>query len=141
MPAASKKKPTRTAPVPARKRPAPARAAAPEPRPLDVPAPMPKVAKTRTAAAAAEAVKPSDGGDKASKARKPKLVRDSFTIPKDEYAAIDTLKERAARGGRPAKKSELLRAGLQLLARLDDAAFTAAVAAVPAVKTGRPAKG
>jgi hypothetical protein len=102
---------------------------------------MHKVAKTRTAAAAAEAVKTSDGGDKASKARKPKLVRDSFTIPKDEYAAIDTLKERAARGGRPAKKSELLRAGLQLLARLDDAAFTAAVAAVPAVKTGRPAKG
>ena len=32
---------------------------------------------------------------KLEKIKKPKLVRDSFTIPKDEYAAIDSLKQRA----------------------------------------------
>lgn len=78
--------------------------------------------------------------DKADKPRKPKLVRDSFTIPKDEYAVLEALKERAARLGRPTKKSEMLRAGVQALALMPDAAFLARVGAVPAVKTGRPAK-
>lgn len=76
----------------------------------------------------------------AERPKKPKLVRDSFTIPKAEYAVIGALKERAIRLGRPAKKSELLRAGIQLLAAAPDAGFAAALAAVPAIKTGRPAK-
>jgi hypothetical protein len=42
--------------------------------------------------------------------------------------------------GIPAKKSELLRAGIKALAALNDAAFAAAMQAVPAIKTGRPAK-
>jgi hypothetical protein len=46
------------------------------------------------------------------KARKDKLVRDSFTIPKVEYALIDELKRRAAKLNSPIKKSELLRAGV-----------------------------
>src|SRR3989344_5777764 len=48
-----------------------------------------------------------------TKAKKPKLVRDSFTIPKDEYAVIETLKQRSAALAQPVKKSELLRAGLK----------------------------
>lgn len=72
------------------------------------------------------------------KARKPKLVRDSFTIPKSEYAAIDALKTRAIAQGSSVKKSELLRAGLMLLVKADEAAFKAAIAAVPSLKTGRP---
>ena len=71
--------------------------------------------------------------------KKPKLVRDSFTIPKTEFAAIDTLKTRAISMGTSVKKSELLRAGLMLLTGLSDAAFKAAIAAVPTLKTGRPA--
>ena len=84
--------------------------------------------------------KPEAAGDKAEKARKPKLVRDSFTMPKDEYAVLDQLKSRAAKLGRPTKKSEVLRAGVQALAAMGDAAFLATVTAVPAIKTGRPAK-
>ncbi len=96
-------------------------------------------------AQAAKPVKPAKAakdakGEKAEKARKPKLVRDSFTIPKTEYAVLDALKLRAARAGSPAKKSELLRAGIMALAGLDEAGFLAAVSAVPALKTGRPAK-
>ena len=73
------------------------------------------------------------------KSRKPKLVRDSFTIPKSEYAAIDVLKTRAIAQGTSVKKSELLRAGLMTLAFMPDAAFAKALADVPALKTGRPA--
>lgn len=75
-----------------------------------------------------------------AKAKKPKLVRDSFTVPKDEYAAIDGLKLRAAQQGHVVKKSELLRAGLKLLSGLDDKQLLAALQAVPSIKTGRPAK-
>lgn len=70
--------------------------------------------------------------------KKPKLVRDSFTIPKTEFAAIETLKNRAIALGTSVKKSELLRAGLMALQALNDAAYKAALAAVPTLKTGRP---
>lgn len=74
-----------------------------------------------------------------SAGKKPKLVRDSFTIPKAEYAVIDTLKGRALKLGVGVKKSELLRAGLMLLQQLSDTRFKAAMASVPTIKTGRPA--
>lgn len=77
---------------------------------------------------------------KEARAKKPKLVRDSFTIPKDEYAIIETLKKRADSLAQPAKKSELLRAGLKVLAELSDAALRTALQAVPSIKTGRPTK-
>lgn len=80
----------------------------------------------------------TDSNDKEAKVRKSKLVRDSFTIPKDEYLMLDLLKQRTAQLGQPAKKSELLRAGIKLLAGLSDAALRKAVSAVPAIKTGRP---
>jgi hypothetical protein len=70
--------------------------------------------------------------------KKPKLVRDSFTIPKTEFAAIDTLKTRAITLGTSVKKSELLRAGLMALQGLSDMAYKAALSAVPTLKTGRP---
>lgn len=76
----------------------------------------------------------------ADKDKKPKLVRDSFTIPKNEYAALDNLKARALAAGVAIKKSELLRAGLMTLCFMSDAAFKSALAAVPTLKTGRPAQ-
>jgi hypothetical protein len=77
-----------------------------------------------------------DGG----KPKKPKLLRDSFTIPKAEYEVLATLKARAAKAGRPVKKSELLRAGIKALAALPDLAFVSALIAVPPLKTRRAAK-
>ena len=73
------------------------------------------------------------------KAKKPKLVRDSFTIPKAEYTVLDDLKLRSIALAQPIKKSELLRAGIKALAAMSDAAFQAALKAVPTIKTGRPA--
>ena len=69
---------------------------------------------------------------------KPRLVRDSFTIPKSEYAVLEALKLRAANLTRPTKKSELLRAGIGALAAMPDKAFLAALNSVPSLKTGRP---
>lgn len=74
------------------------------------------------------------------KQKKPKLVRDSFTIPKAEYSALADLKQRAGKLASPAKKSELLRAGIKALATMGDNPFLAALKAVPAIKTGRPNK-
>lgn len=101
--------------------------------------PTKPAAKPARAGRVAKAEKP-EKPEKAEKPRKPKLVRDSFTIPKGEYAVLQDLKQRAGRLGRPSKKSEVLRAGVQALAAMTDAAFLARVSAVPTVKTGRPAK-
>lgn len=73
-----------------------------------------------------------------AKMKKPKLVRDSFTMPKDEYVVIDALKLRAGKLGRSVKKSELLRAGIKVLAAQSDIQFQAALSEVPTIKTGRP---
>jgi hypothetical protein len=75
-----------------------------------------------------------------TKVKKPKLVRDSFTIPKPEYLVLDALKARANHLASPAKKGELLRAGIKALAAMSDAALLVALKAVPAIKTGRPVK-
>ncbi len=77
---------------------------------------------------------------KSGKAPKIKLKRDSFTMPESEYAQIATLKKRLLGCGSAARKSELLRAGLALLAGLKDADLVAVLARVEKVKTGRPAK-
>jgi hypothetical protein len=132
---------------------APARKAAPKPAVSKVatpkaPAankPAAKAPATKRTASKAIVAKPAAAKPVASKptkveakSKKPKLVRDSFTIPKDEYAGIDTLKERSVALGRPAKKSELLRAGLMALLAMSPNALHAALEAVPTIKTGRP---
>ncbi len=75
---------------------------------------------------------------KPAKVKKPKLVRDSFTIPKDEYVVVDSMKVRAGKLGQAVKKSELLRAGVKALAAMSDIQFKAALNNVPTIKTGRP---
>lgn len=72
------------------------------------------------------------------KTPKIKMERDSFTMPKIEYAQFDVLKERLLKLEQPAKKSELLRAGIMHLAAMTDAALKAAMSKVPTIKTGRP---
>lgn len=69
-----------------------------------------------------------------------KMERDSFTMPKAEYAQFYVLKERLTKLGQPAKKSELLRAGIMLLTAMTDAALKTAMSKVPTIKTGRPKK-
>lgn len=76
--------------------------------------------------------------DKAGKPEKP--VRDSFTMPAADFALVAVLKSRALEARRPAKKSELLRAGLHALHGLSPAALAKALDALAPVKAGRPKK-
>lgn len=77
---------------------------------------------------------------KPAKPKKIKMVRDSMSIPKDEYTVLQDLKVRASKLGMSVKKTEVLRAGIKALASLSDAALLTSLKAVPSLKTGRPAK-
>jgi hypothetical protein len=67
-----------------------------------------------------------------------KLVRDSFTMPAEDFGLIAQLKERALEFRRPTKKSELLRAGLQVLAGLEKSDLHEALEQLRPLKPGRP---
>jgi hypothetical protein len=102
-------------------------------------------AKAKSSPAKAPQTKTSDKKKpatpaKAVKEKKVKVVRDSFTLPKNELLQITEMKKRAMALGVEVKKSELIRAGLQALMGMADTAFKQAMAKVPTIKTGRPAK-
>ncbi len=120
---------------------APVAAAAPKAvaKPVSKPTAKPKTAVAPKAKPVAKPVVKA-AVVKDVKAKKPKMVRDSFTFPKEEYTVMDALKLRAAKLGHPVKKTELLRAGVKAIAAMTDTALLSALKAVPSLKTGRPAK-
>lgn len=69
---------------------------------------------------------------------RPVLVRDSFTMPEQEYAVLLEVKQACLRAGIDVKKSELLRIGVALLGQLDVTTLQGVLAALPQLKTGRP---
>ena len=72
------------------------------------------------------------------KVRKAKLVRDSFTMPEQEYAVLGQVKKACIKAGFEIKKSELLRIGVALISQLDMATLQNVLASLPQLKTGRP---
>jgi prolyl oligopeptidase PreP (S9A serine peptidase family) len=74
------------------------------------------------------------------KPKKAKLVRDSFTMPGDEYQVIGDIKKACIGAGFVIKKSELLRIGVALLQKMSPAQIHASLADLPAIKAGRPKK-
>jgi hypothetical protein len=131
------------APAATRRRAAPKKAVAGQP---PAPAKTPGKAAPRTRAVAKPSAPPPAGkaasaaSDSKHSTKKPKLVRDSFTFPADDYAQIGALKLRALNAGHEVKKSELLRAGLTALSALPDAALVKALQAIDRLKPGRPVK-
>lgn len=98
----------------------------------------PPVAKTASAKPKPKPKLLAVAQDTAHTKAKHKLIRDSFTIPKSEYAVLEGLKARATDLKRPAKKGELLRSGIAALQAMSDKAFLSALAIIPSLKTGRP---
>ena len=90
--------------------------------------------------AVAPVVAPLPAMPEAKHKAKEKLVRDSFTMPRGDFDLIALLKERALTFKRPTKKSELLRAGLQALAALNQKQLQTALDRLPLLKSGRPKK-
>lgn len=129
---------------PAATKPASAAPAAAKPVAKPAASVLTKPVQAKTAAPAkAKAVAPKKAAKKVVKKNKPekiKMERDSFTMPKDEYAQIMLLKARLTSMGQPAKKSELLRAGIKLLAAMSDNTLKTTLAKIPVIKTGRPNK-
>ncbi|MGE5621867.1 MAG: hypothetical protein ACM3WS_01750 [Bacillota bacterium] len=87
----------------------------------------------------AKAAAKADSADK-EKTKKPKLVRDSFTMPESEYAVLGEVKKACLKAGIEVKKSELLRVGVALLRQLDTGKLQEILAGLPALKAGRPKK-
>lgn len=104
------------------------------------PATTKKMSRAKDASASKVAKVSTPVEAKPKRLKKDKVVRDSFTMPKSDYEKIAALKRKCLDAGVSVKKSELLRAGLHMLEVAAEKRFLAAVTAVEAVKTGRPAK-
>ncbi len=81
--------------------------------------PLPKPVKP------ASVEKPDDA---ANGAKKSKLLRDSYRMPKSDFELLRSLKARAREFGLDTRKSELIRAGLHCLENLSDSKLKAALA-------------
>ena len=77
---------------------------------------------------------------KAEKKPKLKVVRDSFTMPQNEYQKISEIKALCLKGDLHVKKSEILRAGLQALSAMGVEQMSLVLKGLEKIKTGRPNK-
>ena|SRR5215831_5734737 len=69
-----------------------------------------------------------------------KVRRDGFTMPASDYALIAHIQAASLQAGLSVTKSEVLRAGLQVLSQLPPAELTRVLRGLEKVKTGRTAK-
>lgn len=83
---------------------------------------------------------PKQAAKKAKKEHKVKVVRDSFTMPQSEYQKIAEIKAVCLKAKMHVKKSEVLRAGLKVLAELNAAKLKLVLGSLEKIKTGRPKK-
>lgn len=97
-----------------------------------------RVSSRPVAQAAAPEERVSEVAAASEKVRKPKLVRDSFTMPEQEYALLGHVKKACLKAGFEVKKSELLRIGVALISQLDMATLQSVLAGLPQLKAGRP---
>ena len=101
-------------------------------------------ARTRTADRMGEgqgaASKLKKATKRAKRDDKRKVVRDSFTMPQDEYLKIAEIKALCLKSGMHVKKSEVLRAGLKNLVKLSASQLKRSLNDLEKIKTGRPKK-
>ncbi|MCM0036410.1 MAG: histone H1-like repetitive region-containing protein [Burkholderiaceae bacterium] len=74
------------------------------------------------------------------KAKKVKLVRDSFAMPGHEYQVLQDIKKAALKAGIELKKSDLLRIGVGMLKNFSVTQLDKARAALTKLSAGRPKK-
>jgi hypothetical protein len=98
-----------------------------------------KAAPTKSLAPSRKKPAPSTSAP-ATKTKKVKLVRDSFTMPANEYQILQDTKKASLKAGFEIKKSELLRIGVGLLKTLSVTQLAAARAALTKLHAGRPKK-
>ncbi|EJN06940.1 hypothetical protein [Herbaspirillum sp. YR522] len=141
--ATAARKPATKAPVKPATRPAPKAALKPAPATSARPArPAPKPApKAAIKPVAPQPAAPAGKADKkAAKPKKVKQVRDSFTMPENEYAVLAQVKKTCLKAGVEIKKSDLLRIGVSLIKNLKIADIKDILAGLTPLKVGRPKK-
>lgn len=73
-----------------------------------------------------------------SEGTRKKVIRDNFSMPEEDYALIEEIRQRLIREHAVARnKSEILRAGLLALAGMSSSELASAVDRVTALKPGR----
>ncbi len=97
--------------------------------------PVAKSATKKLVMAPAKAVKKTD------KSPKIKVVRDSFSMPQDEYEEIAKIKASFRKDGMPVKKSEVLRAALKALGGLNMMQKKRLLTGLQKIKANRSNKG
>ena len=118
-------------------RPAPKVAAA---KPVAKPAAAPKDEKKVEKVEKIEKPVKAEKIEKAAKPKKVKQVRDSFTMPENEYAVLAQVKKSCLKAGVEIKKSDLLRIGVSLIKNLKIAELKDILAGLTPLKVGRPKK-
>ncbi len=124
----------------------PANAAAPKPEAAKdtikkvVPAKAKVAVVAKPEAASAKAASPAKPAEPKDKVKKPKLVRDSFTMPEAEYQVLGDMKKACLKAGVEVKKSELLRVGVALIRQMDVVKIKEVLNTLPPLKAGRPKK-
>ena len=156
--ATAKKKPVAKA-APAAKPPARKPAAKPAARPAAKAAPKAAAPAAKAPAAQVKAAAPvpkkpaaapakpiqkpaalTKAEKKAAKPKKIKQVRDSFTMPENEYAVLAQVKKSCLKAGVEIKKSDLLRIGVSLIKNLKIAELKDILNSLTPLKVGRPKK-
>jgi len=97
----------------------------------------------QAARSASKAIPVVESGQKQSKGKKEhkkKVVRDSFTMPQNEYHKIAEIKAICMKSKMHVKKSEILRAGLKVLTTFSAARLKLELNSLEKIKTGRPKK-
>lgn len=97
----------------------------------------PKAAPAKTETPSKRVKKPAVA--KAPPAPAVELVRERFSMPQADFDRIADLKARARQLGRPCKKNELLRAGLQALSALGDEQLLLALDQLEPIKKAKVA--
>ena len=74
------------------------------------------------------------------KAKKEKLIRDSFTMPESEYVVLSTVKKACLNASIKVKKSELLRIAIGQLSQMSIPKLSQALSSLTKVQAGCPKK-
>lgn len=79
----------------------------------------------------------SEDKETLQRAKIDKVIRDSFTLPSQDYQLIEIIKKRALKATISVTKSEVIRAGLLALQSMSEADLVKVINSLTKVKSGR----
>lgn len=80
----------------------------------------------------------TSGSDFKEETTKERVIRDSFTLPSEDYGLIAAIRQRCLSSAINVTKSEVIRAGLHALMEITEEDLVKLMSNLEKVKTGRP---